>query len=389
MSLTRLNCIATLQHLVAASLAANRGVSVNELLLDLQASDHLRDGPAALDSLDQLTVARAVAEFFELEKTGAEEWLLRRNRLSEWSELICESLSDGTLDQIRFRSGGTTGEPKLIVQGMAHLLSEVAEIGELVSNTRRILALVPLHHIYGFIWGPLLSDELDVPLVHGGAAVEEVHHNLQPGDLLLGVPEWWRYLGSGDRAIPSGVIGVTSTAPCPPEVVRAALARGVETMIEVYGSSDTGGIAWRTEVGQGFQLFRHWRKQDDDHLVSDAGTVGLLPDHVKWQSDRTLIPIRRRDDAIQIGGVNVWPDRVRAFIETHPEVKYCAVRPFASEQGTRLKAFIVPHTSTTADGFKTELRAWLRASLPAAERPTNLTLGDGLPRNAMGKLCDW
>jgi len=388
MPLSRSNCIATLQHLVAATLAADRGVAVNELLLDLQASDHLRDGPAALDSLDELAVARRVTEFFELEKTGAEEWLLRRHRLSEWSELICDSLNDGTLDQIWFRSGGTTGEPKLVAQRLAHLLSEVREIREIVGNARRIIALVPLHHIYGFIWGPLLSEELNLTLIHGGEAVEEAHHNLQHGDLLLAVPEWWQYLGSARHALPPGVIGVTSTAPCPPEVVRAALAKGLETMIEVYGASDTGGIAWRTETGRGFQLFRHWKRQDGDHLVSDAGTVGLLPDHVEWQSERTLIPLRRRDEAIQVGGVNVWPDRVRAFIESHPGVESCSVRPMATDHGTRLKAFIVAEHHAN-DGLKAELRDWLKANLSAAERPINLTLGDALPRNAMGKLCDW
>lgn len=388
MPLSRVSCIATLQHLVAATLAADRGVSANELLQDLQATDHLRDGPAALDSLDQLAVARRVAEFFELEKTGAEEWLLRRHRLSDWSDLIFESFDDGTLDQLLFRSGGTTGEPKVVPQQVAQLVSEVREIRGLVGGTRRILALVPLHHIYGFIWGPLLADELNVPLVHGGKAVEEAHHNLNFGDLLVGVPEWWRYLAEARRPLPAGVTGVTSTAPCPLEVVEAALARGLATMIEVYGSSDTGGIGWRTHTGQGFKLFRHWRKQDADHLVSASGVVGKLPDHVQWQSDRTLIPLRRRDEAVQVGGVNVWPDQVRAFIEAHPGVECCAVRPMTTTQGTRLKAFIVAK-GPTGDGFEAELRDWLRANLPAAERPINLTLGDTLPRNAMGKLCDW
>ncbi|MDX1558939.1 MAG: hypothetical protein R3193_08540, partial [Marinobacter sp.] len=276
----------------------------------------------------------------------------------------------------------------LVAQRLTHLLSEVWEIRELVRDTRRIIALVPLHHIYGFIWGALLADELSVPLIHGGAAVEEAHRNLQPGDLLLAVPEWWQYLGGGRPALSPGVIGVTSTAPCPSEVVRAARAKGLEMMIEVYGSSDTGGIAWRTETGRGFRLFRHWRKQDDDYLVSEAGTVGLLPDHVDWHSDRTLIPLRRRDEAIQVGGVNVWPERVRAFIERHPGVVCCAVRPMVTDHGTRLKAFIVGREAGE-EGLKDELRDWLRANLSAAERPINLTLGDALPRNAMGKLCDW
>ncbi|KPQ26749.1 MAG: hypothetical protein HLUCCX14_17460 [Marinobacter excellens HL-55] len=145
MQISIASCTVALQHLITAALSAERGVSANELLADLQASDHLRDGPAALDSLDQLAVARKVTEFFKLEKTGAEELLLRRHQLSQWSELICENLNDGTLSHIWFRSGGTTGEPKLVAQSLDHLLSEVREISDLVRNTKRIIALVPLH----------------------------------------------------------------------------------------------------------------------------------------------------------------------------------------------------------------------------------------------------
>ncbi|MEC7816023.1 MAG: AMP-binding protein [Pseudomonadota bacterium] len=388
MMISHERCIATLQHLIAATLAADRGGSANAVVKDLQASDHLREGPAALDSLDQLAVARRVTEFFELEQTGAEEWLLRRHQLSEWSEFICDHLDDGTLTQIWFRSGGTTGEPKVVAQALTHLLSEVREIRNLVADTRRIIALVPLHHIYGFIWGPLLSQALNVPLIHGEASVDAAHHDLQPGDLLLGVPEWWQYLGQRRLAMPAGVTGVTSTAPCPPDVVREALSKGLEQMIEVYGSSDTGGIAWRRRLEDGFQLFQHWCKQGADHLLSEAGDVHALPDHVEWQSDRTLVPMRRRDEAIQIGGVNVWPEKVRAFIESHPGVQRCAVRPMTTEHGTRLKAFIVP-AQPGSEGLEAELRRWLKANLSAAERPIRLTLGDELPRDAMGKLCDW
>ncbi|MFW5825019.1 MAG: AMP-binding protein [Marinobacter sp.] len=388
MPLSVVNCTALLQHLVAATLAPERGVPANELLTDLKSGDDLRDGPAALDSLDQLSVARQVAEFFELEKTGAEELLLRRNRLTQWSELITGSLNTGTLTELWFRSGGTTGEPKLIAQPLSHLVSEVREINRIVGDAKRIIALVPLHHIYGFIWGPLLSDQLDAPLIHGEAAIEAAHHGLQAGDLVLGIPEWWQYLGRSRTPVPAGVTGVTSTAPCPPGVIRAALEKGLQSMIEVYGSSDTGGIAWRDSPDAGFRLFDHWSRHDDDHLQSETGRVCPLPDLVDWETDRTLIPRRRRDNAIQVGGVNVWPDRVRGFIENHPRVQACAVRPMDTAQGIRLKAFVVP-SDGARDEIRSELLRWLKANLSAAERPVQLTLGDKLPRNPMGKLCDW
>ncbi|TGN39137.1 AMP-binding enzyme [Marinobacter confluentis] len=388
------NCTALLQHLIAAALAPSRAVSTRELLTDLESNDDLRAGPAALGSLDQLTVARNVAEFFELDKAGIEEVLLRRVRLSQWSEAIVESLDEGLLTQLWFRSGGTTGEPTLVPQTLARLQSEVSEISTLVEGTTRVVSLVPLHHIYGFIWGPLLSDRLRVPLIHGEEAVAVAHRGLRPGDLVLGVPEWWQYFHGSHRRFPVGVVGVTSTAPCSPEVIKSAIEKGLASMIEVYGSSETAGIGWRTDPQRAFHLFGYWTKFDDDQLISTTGAVHFLPDIVEWQTDRSLIPRKRRDGAVQVGGVNVWPERVRDFIGRHPQVQECAVRPFETGQGLRLKAFIVPvsgvSATATVDGhLEAELRDWLSASLPAPERPTHLSLGDRLPRNEMGKLCDW
>jgi len=384
------NCTAALQHLVAATLAEGRGVPATELVDALASCDHLRYGDAELDSLEQLTVARRVAEFFELEKAGVEELLLRRHRLQEWSEIITGPLNDGTLSDLWFRSGGTTGDPKTLPQTLARLESEVRELSKQLPETKRIVALVPLHHIYGFIWGPLLSDRLGVPLVHGNLAVHAVHHDLRAGDLVLGVPEWWHYLSHSNTTLPAGVTGVTSTAPTPVSTINTLLDKGLASMIEVYGSTETAGIGWRDTVDDAFKLFSHWSRHDDDHLESLDGSLHPLPDIVQWPTPRSLRPIKRRDNAIQVGGVNVWPERVREFVESHPSVEACAIRPMATEQGARLKAFIVP-TADRPDAaeLRTELSHWLKDELPAAERPINLTFGDKLPRSSAGKLCDW
>lgn len=397
LTLSERNCTATLQHLIAAALASGRGVTPTELVAEMAADDDLRNGLVALDSLDQLIAARHVAEFFELEKVGIEEVLLRRTRQSQWSEAIVESLNESALTQLWFRSSGTTGDPTLVPQSFSRLMSEAHEISRLARNTRRVVSLVPLHHIYGFIWGPLLSDQLKVPLVHGERAAKAVFGGLQAGDLIVGVPEWWRYFAGSPRRFPAEVQGVTSTAPCPPDVIKAVTQKGLASMIEVYGSSETAGIGWRRDPAEGFKLFGHWTKFDDDQLVSEENVRFTLPDIDNWQTDGSLVPRKRRDEAVQVGGVNVWPDRIGAFIESHSLVQACAVRPFETGDGLRLKAFIVPKRETqgsvsegTADGqVKRQLRDWIRLNLPAPERPIQLTLGDELPRNTMGKLCDW
>ncbi|HKK54846.1 hypothetical protein [Marinobacter sp.] len=388
MMLSEESCKATLQHLIAASLASGRGVTANELIADLAVGDDLRNGPAALDSLDQLSVARRVAEFFELEKAGIEEWLLRRSSLDVWSRLVLESLNNGAVTHLWFRSGGSSAEPGLISQPLSHLLKEADNLRELVGSSKRIIALVPLHHIYGFIWGPLLSSQMAVPLLHGPEAQAAAHNDLRSGDLLLGFPQWWRYFGGVRGRLPAGVSGVTSTAPCPPEYIEQVLACGLQTMIEVYGSSETAGIGWRDSTAGGYRLFRHWARHGDHCLESDQGNIVPLPDRVQWRTDRSLVPTGRRDNAVQVGGINVWPERVRAFIETHARVGCCTVRPMNTEQGTRLKVFVVPVGPAGKD-LHSELRDWFRAGLPTAERPIHITVGDQLPRDHLGKLCDW
>lgn len=383
------NCRATLRSIVAASLAKSRSLSANDILEEIGSSDNLREGPAAIDSLERLSVAREVAEFFELHKAGSEEFLLRRSKLSEWVDLILKGYREGAPQSIGFRTGGTTGDPKLVSHPLTRLWEEADEIAGIVGGIKRVIALVPLHHIYGFIWGALLSDRLGIDLVYGPEAVQHAHQGLGKEDLLLGVPEWWRYLSQIQSAPYRQATGVCSTAPCPRETIQALIGGGLASMIEVYGSSETAGIGWRRDPSAPFQLFAHWKRVDSDHLQTSDGSRFSLPDHVEWIEEKTLLPLKRRDHAIQIGGVNVWPDRVSRIIESHPQVVACAVRTVKTGEGNRLKAFIVAADKPHDEALKSKLLEWIRNTLPAPERPIQLTFGEKLPRNALGKLNDW
>jgi long-chain acyl-CoA synthetase len=89
-----------------------------------------------------------------------------------------------------------------------------------------------------------------------------------------------------------------------------------------------------------------------------------------------------------VGGHNVFPEQVRARLLSHPEIGDAAVRfdPVSS----RLKAFIVPAEGTTETNTLVDrVDTWGGTQFKAAERPRQFTVGDAIPRNAMGKLADW
>ena len=54
----------------------------------------------------------------------------------------------------------------------------------------------------------------------------------------------------------------------------------------------------------------------------------------------------------------------------------------------RVKAYVVPTANAPAQ-LAEHLLAWARQHLAPPARPVHITLGPELPRNAMGKLCDW
>jgi long-chain acyl-CoA synthetase len=92
---------------------------------------------------------------------------------------------------------------------------------------------------------------------------------------------------------------------------------------------------------------------------------------------------------VQVGGINVFPSRVRDVLLQHPEVADAAVRLMTAHDSTRLKAYVVPkHDAVTTD-LAQRLDTWLAPRLSAAERPRAFAMGSELLRNAQGKLVDW
>lgn len=335
------------------------------------------DGVGA-DSLARLDIVGRVNEFFHLHEVGSEDYLVVRRSIGEWVEIVRQSLAIKS-ERITFRTGGSTGDPKPVTHETAHLAREIEAIAALAPNTRRVLSLVPPHHIYGFLWTVLLPAKLGVEAIDlRAAAASAAKRMAQADDLIVATPFLWAHvLKAGVPSAP----GVASGAPMPTDLWRSIEAAGLPRLIEIYGSSETAGIGWREAPDAPFTLLPHWLR-DGDALVS-GGVSYEPPDHLAWDGERRLRPQGRRDGAVQVGGVNVYPARVRDLLLTHEAVADCAVR--LDPSAGRLKAFVVPRRALA----EADLEAFIRAKLPAPERPARWRLGPALPRDAMGKLSDW
>jgi 4-coumarate--CoA ligase (photoactive yellow protein activation family) len=385
--------------LVAAELAALRH---DPLLLPTGWTASLSlQHDLGVDSLELLQLAGSLAEALQMQRSGVEDYLLARRTLAGWLDIATASLQHWDTE-LTFRTSGSTGEPKRCSHALASLEQEAASLAALFPGRRRLLLAVPSHHIYGFLFGVLLPRHLGIApgqviSVRGRLPSQLARHAL-PGDLVVGHPQFWQAALDADAPFPADVMGASSTAPCPDAVAERAEAAGLAALVQIYGASETGGLGWRSSHRDPYTLLPHLeRAAGADHPDTllrrgpgDAVQILQPQDSLAWHDAKRFALGPRHDAAVQVGGINVFPERVRQVLLEHPSVEDAAVRLMRPDEGLRLKAFVVPGPNAgAADAFVRELRAWIDARLAAPERPKAITLGARVPRGALGKPADW
>lgn len=347
------------------------------------------------DSLELMGAATALGDLLHFARAGMEDALLARPLLSAWVETAQASLARFDAE-LTFRTSGSSGMPKRCTHSLAGLQREVVELARLLPGRRRVLSAVPAHHIYGFLFTVLLPQAgvAVLPVLDlRAASPAALAGQLQPGDLVVAHPDYWRQVAALGLGIPADLAGVSSTAPCPEEVARA-LADGGLRLVQVYGSSETAGVGWRAAAGEPYRLFPYWRAAGEGVLERD-GADGqaerfALQDRLECSGPDRFLPAGRIDQAVQVGGANVFPAYVGEVLALHPAVAECHVRLMRLDEGTRLKAFVVPRAQAgNAVALRTELAAWIAERLTPPERPAAFSFGPALPRQPNGKLADW
>jgi long-chain acyl-CoA synthetase len=363
----------------------------------------------AIDSLARMQLATAAATWCNAYDAGFEDLFLAKRSVADWAAVMQRARASGAA-HFTFSSSGSTGVRKHIRHREDVLASEARSWAEVLGQSalhgaapkiKRVVVLAPTHHIYGFIWGVLLPlamgvDALDADL----AALPE----WQSGDLVIAVPDQWAYLASAPRPWPAGVQGISSTAPLPQAVHRQLIEKNAATgtaaplsrLLQIYGSSETAGLAWRDDPAAPYTLApgRKRSAQDAIELQLPNGTFAAMPvqDSLKWTSAAQFELLRRVDNSVQVGGHNVSPDWVAQQLQLHPLVQHAAVRLDMGATPPRLKAFLVlkpPDTSSPALAQQQVVQAWALDTLPWYAALSSFTYGDVLPQNAMGKPSDW
>ncbi|MEZ4335569.1 MAG: class I adenylate-forming enzyme family protein [Sandaracinaceae bacterium] len=293
-------------------------------------------------------------------------------------------------------TSGSTGDhvpcPKTAGQLLGEARMQVDAFG--VPVGARILPMVPAYHIYGLLWGVL------IPLTSGASFHRHtpLHASevagVGPIDVLVTVPAHLRgLLVAAPGELPAVSRVISSAAPLPPRVANAVRDRFGWTVTEIFGSSETGGIAWRESGGQG-----PWTPLPQVSIDADADGRMMLDspwlspddarpfvgsDRVQLNGDGTFLHQGRADGVLKIGGVRVSLAEVERRLLDIDGVRDAGVLGVAVDgpRGYEIHAAVVA-PGLDRDAIRAALRGWLA---PVA-MPRRLKLVDALPRTESGKL---
>lgn len=333
---------------------------------DLDLFTHL-----GLDSLQRMELAARLNEFFGLFHTAARNYLLSDTAVDHWTTCILRARSEYD-ETITFRTSGTGGVQKAVSHPVATLQAEIQQIAYLFPAPTKVISTVGSHHIYGFLYTILLPAHWQIPL---RLLADVTANDLDADTLIIGTPFTWSFFAQSlPPELRLSCRGITSTAPMPPVLFSQLLEKGL-SLTEIYGSTETGGVAYRQNPNDAFTLLPHVDCLTVDPPAvrrSDTELTYSLPDRIEWVEPRTIRVLGRLDDAVQIAGVNVYPAHIRATIESCPLVAEADVH--AKAVGGILQLFGAVRLRQHNETNRAACQYWIRERLSPAEIPKELYL---------------
>ena len=311
---------------------------------------------------------------------------------------------------VTFSTSGSTSKPKTIVKTFESLAKEVAFHRDRLhlSDDTVFLSTIEPGHMYGTLWRVMLPaaagcrvdpEIILTPesLIEKMKAAQKVFFVTTPSFL----KRFCAYAGQYD--VPCNCVEITTSGALLDAETSAAAKRvfGIAPQ-EIFGSTETGGVAWRRQggdvaadgfdwnvfgpvkvrLGEGgrivvrspFSFRREFAMGDGAELSPDGRRFKLL-----GRLDRTVKIAEQRVSLPEM------EDRMREF----PDIDDVALVALDGEKGQYLGAVIVPRGSGGMNHDPQTVLALRRRLLPVFPRgaaPKRFRFIGEIPRNAQGKV---
>jgi acyl-coenzyme A synthetase/AMP-(fatty) acid ligase/3-hydroxymyristoyl/3-hydroxydecanoyl-(acyl carrier protein) dehydratase len=316
---------------------------------------------------------------------------------------------------IEFRTSGTTGDGRPVRKALRHLEDEVIALEERLgansSSHLRVFSTASHQHIYGLLFRVLW------PLAAGRAFQRETLLHTQellprimesPEAALVTTPVHLKRLAAHGGLRPLRRICrvvFSSGGPLDAETAKAVTEQLGAAPVEVFGSTETGGIAIRQRDRDG-EAFRALPRVELDRsgdgrleVTSPFVSVGdTLPDGRArvLSADRVeLVPgggfrlLGRADRVVKVGGKRLSLPEMERVLTDHPAVAEVALLVFDE----RVHAVVVPSLPNRPlldpeqrRSLRTELTSYLSDRFEPVLLPRAWRFVAMLPRDAQDKI---
>lgn len=299
----------------------------------------------------------------------------------------------------RVMTSGSTGQSVAWDKTADQLLSEVGVLADTFGMGSGLVyaVTVPPSHLYGLLFGVLLplatgsSFTRRTPLLPGEIAAT-IHDSR--AQVLVSVPTHLRAARSlPERSLVDVERVFSSAGPLPEETAHTFTARHKKPITEIFGSTETGGIAWRqrdagaawqplpsVDIGVNSEQLLVVSSPFTNHTSSSANFT--TSDRVELLPNGRFEHLGRHDGVVKIGGQRLSVPAMEECLMQHPEVEDVAILPLQDEvRGHRLLAAVCGPPQ-----LEESCRALLSAQFELSTLPRRFVFLDKLPRESNGKL---
>jgi acyl-coenzyme A synthetase/AMP-(fatty) acid ligase len=324
---------------------------------------------------------------------------------------------DAHTPRLELLTSGTTGAPKAIPKTLSNLDEEVggleARWGARLEG-RHVFATVSHHHIYGLLFRLLWPVCAGRPFraetyLHAAELVARLLE-AERATLVTAPVHLRRLRASQDfRKLGRACSPIFSSGGPLDESTADAIAEAFgEGALEIFGSTETGGVAWRQQQPGperlAWTLFAKVtaRKNDvDDRLVVDSPFVSapgpesrfLMEDRAEFLPDGRFLLRGRADRVVKVGETRVFLPEMEERLREHRYVTEATLTLLDRPPEVRIGAAVVlsdeGRRALALEGRRviaTALTEFLRLYCAPAALPRSWRYVDRLPMDQQGKM---
>lgn len=303
-----------------------------------------------------------------------------------------------------FFTSGTTGEPTGAFKDRENILGEVEALSSVIADygIKKAVVTVPFIHIYGAAAGLILPAELGIDIIF--------KEHFLPGDLLdvvdsetlvVTTPLYIKALNriSLEKDL-KGAVFVSSTGLLEKASAEEFCNRFNTDVIQVFGSTETGGIAYKLKGEELWTPFKGVEISVNDEellkvqspLVSkavysdrltDTGGVIQTFDYIERENGRFRL-VGRNSQIVKIAGKRYSTVQIEHILEEVDGIDKALVSISYSKENLRGEVLDI-FLETKLDIHVRDIKRVLRKELSNISFAMNLKIVEKIPTSAVGK----